>query len=158
MPDPFHRESDGSIDSSPPTSGLDRCLDKSKRLTHSALFSETFSQKKKWVGRFMVLWLREGTDANLRIGVVSSKKVHLRANKRNYARRRIREAWRHLRPFCCGDADIIFVSRRAILTGDWNKVLGEMLGLLIKSGLMSAENAALARTELEASNGWKLDS
>lgn len=158
MPNPFHRESDGSIDSSPPTSGLDRCLDKSKRLTHSSLFSETFSQKKKWVGRFMVLWLREGEDAALRLGVVSSKKVHLRANKRNFARRRMREAWRHLRPYCSVEFDVIFVARRAILSGDWNKVLSEMLKLLLKAGLITAENAALARTELEASNGWKMDS
>lgn len=158
MPNPFHRESDGSIDSSPPNSGLDRCLDKSKRLTHSSLFAETFSRKKKWVGRFMVLWLREGEGADLRIGVVSSKKVHLRANKRNFARRRMREAWRHLRPYCSGDCDVIFVARRAILSGDWNNVLGEMLHLLMKAGLLNEQRAALARTELEASNGWKPDS
>jgi len=158
MPNPFHRESDGSIDSSPPTSGLDRSLDKSKRLTHSSLFSETFSQKKKWVGRFMVLWLREGQGADLRLGVVSSKKVHLRANKRNFARRRIREAWRHLRPYCSSDFDVLFVARRSIISGDWNKVLAEMLKLLLKAGLITEERAALARTELEASNGWKMDS
>ncbi len=157
MPNPLQRESDGSIDSSPPTSGLDRSLDKSKRLSHSSLFSETFSQRKKWVGRFMVLWLRAGAGAALRLGVVSSKKVHLRANKRNLARRRIREAWRRLRPYCAGEFDVIFVTRRSILTGDWNQVLGEMLRLLLKAGLISEENAALARTELEASDGWKLD-
>ena len=100
MPNPFQRESDSSIDSSPPTSGLDRCLGKSQRLTRSPHFAETFAQKKKQVGRFMVLWLREAEYADLRLGVVSSKKVHLRANKRNYARRRMREAWRHLRPYC----------------------------------------------------------
>lgn len=156
MPNPFQRESDGSIDSSPPLSGLDRSLNKSKRLTHSSLFADTFAGKKKWVGRFMVLWLREADDADLRIGVVSSKKVHLRANKRNYARRRMREAWRHLRPYCSGKADVVFVARRAILSGDWNLVLSEMLKLIQKAGLITPENAHRAKAELEASNGWKL--
>ncbi|MDZ8117914.1 ribonuclease P protein component [Pontiella agarivorans] len=156
MPDPFHRESDGSIDSSPPNSGLDRSLNKSKRLTRSSLFAETFSGKKKRVGRFMVLWLREADDADFRIGTVSSKKVHLRANRRNFARRRMREAWRHLRPYCSGQADVVFVARRAILSADWNTVISEMLNLIQKAGLISPGNAERARTELEASNGWKL--
>lgn len=148
MPKPRQRESDHSIDSSPPSSGLDRCLGRKQRLTHSRLFSETFSQSRKWVGRCMVLWVRSGEDAALRLGVVTSKKVHLRANQRNRARRRLREAYRHLRPFFSGDFDVILVGRRAILEADWKDILREMLQLATKAGLISEESVETAKSEL----------
>ncbi len=147
MPKPLQRESDHSIDSSPPSSGLDRCLSAKHRLTRSSLFSETFSQNQKWVGRFMVLWLRKGEDTSLRLGVVTSKKVHLRANKRNFARRRLREAYRNLRPYLSGDYDVILVGRRNILSADWKNVLRELLRLAKKAGLITDENCM--RAELE---------
>ena len=148
MPKPHQRESDHSIDSSPPSSGLDRCLGRKQRLTHSRLFSETFSQSRKWVGRYMVLWVRTGEDAALRLGVVTSKKVHLRANQRNRARRHLREAYRHLRPFFTGDFDVILVGRRAILEADWKDILREMLKLASKAGLISEESVETAKSEL----------
>ncbi|MDF7825026.1 ribonuclease P protein component [Pontiellaceae bacterium B12227] len=157
MPKPQQRESDRSIDSSPPSSGLDRCLSRKQRLTRSSLFSETFSQKKKWVGRFMVLWLREGEGASLRLGLVTSKKVHLRANKRNFARRRMREAYRHLRPYFNGDVDVILVGRRSILSSDWKEVLRELLKLASKAGLITEENKLLANEEFGLSNDRKQD-
>ena len=147
MPKPQQRESDHSIDSSPPSSGLDRCLAEKQRLTHSRLFSETFSQNRKWVGRLMVLWLRTGEGATLRLGVITSKKVHLRANKRNRARRRLREAYRRLRPYLSGEYDVILVGRRAILEADWNNLLLEMLELASKAGLISEENLTKAKQE-----------
>jgi ribonuclease P protein component len=155
MPKPQQRESDCSIDSSPPSSGLDRCLSKKQRLTRSSFFPETFSQNRKWVGRFMVLWLREGVGASLRLGLVTSKKVHLRANKRNFARRRLREAYRHLRPYFSGDFDVILVGRRNILSSDWKEVLREMLKLAGKAGLISEENSHLAQEEFGLSNDRK---
>ena len=151
MPKPQQRESDRSIDSSPPKSGLDRCLSRQQRLTRSSLFSETFSQKRKWVGRFMVLWLRSGDGAALRLGVVTSKKLHLRANKRNYARRRLREAYRHLRPYFSGDFDVIFVGRRSILVCEWKEILREMLKLAHKAGLITDENRSKAQEEFQLS-------
>jgi ribonuclease P protein component len=157
MPKPLQRESDRSIDSSPPTSGLDRCLARKQRLTRSSLFSETFSQNRKWVGRFMVLWLRDGEEASLRLGLVTSKKVHLRANKRNFARRRMREAYRHLRPYFTGDVDVILVGRRNILSSDWKDVLRELLKLASKAGLITEENLAKANEEFGLSNDRKQD-
>jgi ribonuclease P protein component len=157
MPKPQQRESDHSIDSSPPTSGLDRCLSKKQRLTRSSLFSETFSQNRKWVGRFLVLWLREGEGAALRLGVVTSKKVHLRANKRNFARRRLREAYRNLRPFLNGDFDVILVGRRSILSSSWHDQLLELIRLAAKACILTEENAEKAKQELGLSNDRKPD-
>jgi ribonuclease P protein component len=145
MPKPRQRESDHSIDSSPPPRGLDCCLSKQQRLVRSALFTETFAQNRKWVGRTMVLWLRRGEGAALRLGVVTSRKVHLRANKRNRARRRLREAYRILRPFFSGETDVVLVGRRAILDADWSDILRELLQLASKSGILSDENHARAK-------------
>ena len=148
MPEPQQRESDRSIDSSPlQKSGLDRRLSAKHRLIRSSLFAETFAQNKRWVGRNMVLWRRSGTDASLRLGVITSKKISLRANKRNRARRQLREAYRNLRPYFSGDFDVLLVGRRAILEADWKDILREMLKLAQRADLISEENRKKAETE-----------
>jgi ribonuclease P protein component len=152
MPEPHQRESDRSIDSSPPSSGLDRRLSKKQRLTQSGLFAETFAQNRKWVGRYMVLWLRSGEGAALRLGVITSKKVHLRANRRNLARRRLREAYRKARPYFSGNFDVILIGRRNILGADWKDVLRELLNLARKAGIISDKNLHRAKTDLFLSN------
>ncbi len=85
----------------------------------------------------MVLWLRSAPDASLRLGLISSKKVHLRANKRNRARRQIREAYRQIRPHLNGQVDLIFVARRALLKATWNEIKNEMHSLLTQAGLLA---------------------
>ena len=85
----------------------------------------------------MVLWLRSAPDASLRLGLISSKKVHLQANKRNRARRQLREAYRHIRPHLNGQVDLIFVARRALLKATWNEIKNEMHSLLTQAGLLS---------------------
>ena len=140
MPEPQQRESDRSIDSSPPSSGLDRRLSAEQRLIHSSLFAETFAQQKRWVGRYMVLWRRSGAGASLRLGVITSKKVSLRANKRNRVRRRMREAYRNLRPYFSGDFDVLLIGRRSMVDADWNDILRELLKLAQRAGLITDDN------------------
>ena len=140
MPEPQQRESDRSIDSSPPSSGLDRRLSARHRLIQSSLFQETFAQNKRWVGRYMVLWRRSGAGASLRLGVITSKKVSLRANKRNRVRRRMREAYRNLRPYFSGDFDVLLIGRRSMIDADWNDILRELLKLAQRAGLITDDN------------------
>ena len=147
MPKPLQRESDHFIDSGPLSGGLDRCLSRSCRLVRSALFSETFAQGNRWVGRYMVLWRREGEGASLRLGVITSKKVHLRANKRNRVRRRLREAYRNLRPWFSGDFDVVLVGRSAMVGAEWSDILREMLKLAQRAGLISPENLSIVRQQ-----------
>lgn len=148
MPEPRQRESERSIDSSPlQKSGLDRRLSASHRLKKSSLFAETFAQKQRWVGRYMVFWRRSGADASLRLGVVTSKKVSLRANQRNRARRRLREAYRNLRPYFSGDFDILLIGRRNILEAEWSGIVREMLKLAQRAGLVTDENLSKAKQE-----------
>ncbi|MCF7847782.1 MAG: ribonuclease P protein component [Kiritimatiellales bacterium] len=131
-----------------PHSGPDKCLSARHRLVKSTLFSETFAQKRRWVGRYMVLWLRSGADASLRLGVITSKKVSLRANQRNRVRRRMREAYRNCRPYFSGHADVILVGRRAAIEASWPEIVGELLKLAHRAGVISGENKATAEQEL----------
>lgn len=148
MPEPHQRESDRSIDSSPlQKSGLDRRLSAKQRLVKSSLFAESFAQNKRWVGRYMVLWRRSGEDASLRLGVITSKKVSLRANQRNRARRRLREAYRNLRPYFSGNFDVLLIGRRSILGADWTDILREMLKLAQRAELISDETRKAAEEE-----------
>ena len=55
--------------------GPDQRLRRAQRVTATRHFTETYAQGRKTVGRHMVLWLREGTDAALRLGVVTGRKV-----------------------------------------------------------------------------------
>jgi ribonuclease P protein component len=147
MPESRQRESDRSVESSPPSSGLDRRLSAKQRLIRSSLFAETFAQHKRWVGRYMVLWRRSGEGASLRLGVITSKKISLRANQRNRARRRLREAYRNLRPYFSGDFDVLLIGRRSILEADWKDILREMIQLARQAGILTDENLKKAETE-----------
>jgi len=148
MPNLPQRESDRSVEPSPPPGGLDRSLPAARRLRRSALFTETFAQGRKWVGRRMVLWLRAGEGAALRLGVVAGKKAHRRAVERNRARRRLRELYRRLRPFLRGDRDVVLVARRGVTDAPWGELVEEILHLTRRAGLLDADRVEQARREL----------
>ncbi len=112
---------------------------KKHRLIKASLFREAFAQKRSFVGRLMVLWLREGEGAALRLGVVTSKKVSRRAVDRNLARRRLREAFRTHRSQFSGEVDIVLIGRRNILKSTQAEVEREVLYLARKAGLLKKE-------------------
>ena len=111
-------------------------LSKKQRIVKASLFREAFAQRRSLVGRFMVLWLREGEGASLRLGVVTSKKVSNRAVDRNRARRVLRAIYREHRAEFSGDVDIVFIARRNILKATHGEVEAEMLRLAGKAGLL----------------------
>ena len=111
-------------------------LKKSQRLIKSSSFKDAFEQNNKWVGKYMVLWIRKAPDSNLKIGIISSKKVHNKAYKRNRSRRYIREIYRKIRHKIIGNNDIVIVIRKALLSATWNEVYDEMSLLLSKAGLL----------------------
>ncbi len=79
--------------------------------------------------------------------IQTSKKISLRANQRNRARRRLREAYRNLRPYFSGDFDVLLIGRRAILGADWPEVIREMLKLAQRAELISDKNLKQAKQE-----------
>ena len=85
----------------------------------------------------MVLWLRSGDDASLRLGVVASKKVG-NAVARARAKRLLREAYRRNRFRMAGPFDVVMVARRDILAAPWNDIEGELLELAKFAGLLES--------------------
>ena len=83
----------------------------------------------------MVLWLREGEGAALRLGVVTSKKVSNRAVDRNRARRVLRDIYRRHRTQFKGEVDVVIIGRRALLDASCADVEEELLRLACKAGL-----------------------
>ncbi len=93
----------------------DAGLPRSVRIFRSAVFREAFDQKVNAVGRFMVIWIRNGNDASSRLGVIASKKTFRRAVDRARAKRLIREAFRLNRRHFVDGHDYVIVARRRIL-------------------------------------------
>ena len=114
----------------------DQRLSRHQRLTYSRYFREAYDQRCNRVGRCMVLWLRRGEGASLRLGVVASKKVG-NAVHRARARRILREAYRRNRHLFSGSYDVVIVARRALLSAKWDDVVAELLRLADGIGLMA---------------------
>jgi ribonuclease P protein component len=114
----------------------DRRLRRFQRLTALADFQETYAQGRSGAARTLVMWLRHGPGASLRLGVVASRTVG-GAVQRNRAKRRLREAWRLNRHRFQGDMDVILVARRAILEARWQDVNEDLLRLAKRAGLLS---------------------
>lgn len=112
-----------------------KTLSKNQRLIKASLFGEAFAQKRSFVGRYMVLWLREGEGASLRLGVVTSKKVSNRAVDRNRARRILRSLFREHRDGLSGQVDVVIIARRNILSATHEQIEAEFLRLAGKAGL-----------------------
>ena len=126
----------GDMDRSRPfPNGLDLSLGRARYTKYP--FQRAFAQQNKYVGRSMILWLRSGEAAALRVGIITSKKVSLRANKRNRARRVLRECFRHTRPYLRGDVDLILVARRSLLTRSYHSIRAELIQLCNQAGLLT---------------------
>ncbi len=92
----------------------DRRLSRQQRIIGSRIFREAFNTGRKYVGSFMVIWLRGAPDAGLRLGVVASKKTFRRAVDRARAKRLLREAYRLNRFRFGGDFDVVILARARI--------------------------------------------
>ncbi|HEY8240075.1 MAG TPA: ribonuclease P protein component [Kiritimatiellia bacterium] len=114
---------------------LDQGLARHQRLRQSRLFDETYAQGNKRVGRFMVLWLRAGEGAALRLGVVAGRKVG-DAVARARARRRLREVYRRNRSQLAGEFDVILIARAPVTRAPWDEIVGEFLGLARRAGIV----------------------
>ena len=119
-------------------------LGRAQRITRSAVFREAYAQGRRQVGRCMVMWLRTGPGASLRVGVVSSRKVG-NAVERNRARRLLREVFRRHRFQFAGDVDIVLVARRALLDARWAAIEREFDDLARRAGLLPEAGADHAK-------------
>lgn len=104
-------------------------------MTNLADFEATYAQGRSGAARTLVMWLRTGPGASLRLGVVASRVIG-NAVKRNRAKRRLREAWRLNRHRFHGEMDIVLVARRTILTATWQEVNDDLIRLAKRAGLL----------------------
>lgn len=113
-------------------------LSRRQRLIKAADFREAYAQNRSFPGRYMVMWLRSGPGAALRLGVVSGRGVGC-AVERNRARRRLREVFRRHRRLLSGDVDVILVARRAITRAKWSELTGDFMELAARAGLLGGK-------------------
>jgi ribonuclease P protein component len=125
--------------SSGPSRGSES-LSRSQRITRSREFQEAYDQGLRYHGRFMVLWLRKGDNAALRLGVVASRRVG-NAVQRARAKRRMREVYRRQRGSLQGSVDVVLVARQAILDAPWDAVTRDMAALAKSAGLTASAKA-----------------
>lgn len=111
-------------------------LSKQQRLTHCSDIREAYAQGRRTVGSFMVLWTRSGLGAQLRLGVVASRKVG-NAVERARAKRLLREVYRRNRFALSGNVDVVLVARHAILRAEWNSLTEEFLRLAANARLIT---------------------
>jgi len=113
-------------------------LSKGHRLRKPREFRETYAQGQRWVGRYMVFWIRTVDKPALLLGVVASKKVG-NAVARSRAKRLLREAFRLNRWNMLKKNDVVLVARRSILKAEWASIEKELLHLARRAGLLSEE-------------------
>ena len=112
----------------------DQRLGRRKRLISSLLFDEAYEQNRKFVGRFMLMFLRDGAGASLRLGVVTGRKIG-DAHVRTRARRRLREVFRKHRAQLRGKCDMVLIARRGVDGAPWDDVVKDFLTLAKRAGI-----------------------
>jgi ribonuclease P protein component len=90
----------------------------------------------------MVMFLRKGRDARLRLGVVASKRSFRRAVDRSRAKRLLREAYRLNRHRLTGDVDVVLLARSRIREAARSEVEKDLLRLAGKAGLTGSTRRA----------------
>ena len=123
-----------------PPGSPNRGLSRAQRISRSAHFQEAYDQGRKQVGRFMVLYLRTGDGAALRLGVVASRRVG-KAHERNRARRLLREAYRRNRYRFQGTTDVILIARASVSQAAYSDVETDLLTVATRAGIMKPEDS-----------------
>lgn len=115
-------------------------LPRDERLKTSREFSTIYNLRRSVANPLLILYVgRKKIDPAIqtKVGFVVGKKVHKRANKRNRAKRLMREAYRNIRKtdeFLLKDYEyLIFLARIPILEADYNQVYEAVLDCFKKA-------------------------
>lgn len=130
------RGDDGVATPPPPSDAPDFSLSRSQRLTHSRHLQEAFDQSEVFSGRMLVIRLRRGEGAALRLGVVASRRSFRRAVDRARVKRLMREAFRLNRHRLRGDCDVVLMARTGMLRASRQDVEVELMAVARKARLV----------------------
>ncbi|OGI22902.1 MAG: ribonuclease P protein component [Candidatus Melainabacteria bacterium RIFOXYA2_FULL_32_9] len=115
-------------------------LPEPERLRKSSEFGYTYNLKRSVATSLLILYtgkLKNSLETSPRVGFVVGKKVHKRANKRNYIKRLMREAYRNIKkttkiPINQWET-LIFIARPNILEVDYKEVYDNIVECLRKA-------------------------
>jgi len=85
------------------------------------------------------MWLREGKDVSLRLGVAAGRTIG-GAVQRNRAKRRLREAFRLNRHRLQGKCDIVLMARVRLNAAPWDEVQSELIQLADRAGILAEKS------------------
>lgn len=108
-------------------------LPRAHRLTPER-YRAVFDGRRRWVGRYLVLWALESDFERARIGVVASRRTFRRAVDRNRARRLLRESFRLSQAELRGGVDFVLVARAAMRELKRAPVMAEFQRLCVRAG------------------------
>jgi len=138
----FDRFPAGSPAGNRSDSDLDKRLRKPDRLRFKSDFDQVRQNGKKLVGSGMLAVYMPSPDQFLKCGAVCGKKYSLSAVKRNRARRLFFESFRLLKPHFVQKIHMILVPRRPLEHYKRQEVTRELVKLLARENLLSAEAVA----------------
>ncbi len=124
-------------------------LSRAQRLRQSKLFQECRTQRKRYAGRLMVMCLRSGTDASLRLGVIAGRGLG-GAVLRNRAKRLLREVYRHQRFCLTGAYDIILIARSGLECANRQEVEKDFLKLARQAKILNLSYQGNPRSGCES--------
>lgn len=130
------RGNDGVANTASTDAVMGRSLGRAQRLTHSRHFQEAFDQGEVYSGRMLVMRLRRGDGAALRLGVVASRRAFRRAVDRARVKRLMREAYRLNRGRFAGECDVVLMARPAMLRARRQDVEADLLVVARKARLI----------------------
>ena len=104
-------------------------LGRRQRLLRAADFSEVFRRGARRAGRFLVMWILPVEGANIRVGVVASKRTFPRSVDRSRVKRMLREAFRKSRDRLKPGVDVVLVGRRASLNVTTPQVESDLMAV-----------------------------
>ncbi len=112
-------------------------LRRSDRLSRPSEFQDAYGQNCRYFGAHMVMFVRRGAGAALRLGVVASRRVG-GAVARNRARRLLREVFRRERSSLTPGVDIVLVARGSASKPTFIQLREEFRSLARRAGLWTA--------------------